>query len=338
MSAIDYSEVVNGQFHVLSEFTKFSEGEETSVFLGYIEGLASTPDIDRDTEIISEKALQEGSGQLLNNDSVFFNHQHLEVPLGRVIEAGYVQGKGLYVKVGISKNYPAIWQSIEEGSLKAFSIAGEFLEWETQENVINDKTIDVRVVTKVNLYEVSVVGIPANEKAKFTPLIAKYFDLSSAKSKVEDEKSTKIIKTKMKEEISMPPDEITKTEITEPDEIKELASKVEALSDTVDKSAEIANSTAELFNKFLETQIKPKEEVVPAKIVEVVQPEIVPRTTVQRQDHTKQKFANTREYEIYEVEEFAKALLHPDAIKIDMYGTLAPKYPGMPRLFKEDRR
>ena len=111
----------------------------------------------------------------------------------------------------------------------------------------------------------------------------------------------------------------------------EINARIEALSGTVEKSSELSNQTADLFNKFLEIQVKPP--VTP-------EPEgTVPRDTEIRQDQGgTRKFATAREYELYELGEFAKALLHPDAIKIDLYGTLKHTTPvGVSRLFPEGK-
>jgi HK97 family phage prohead protease len=149
--------------------------EEDSPFVGFIEGYASTSDLDREDDIITPKALQAASGDLVaeGTNAVYFNHRHDKLPIGLVLKSAYQHSKGIFVKIGIIvKEY---WKAIKDGRLTSLSIYGRFKsEPKFQEVDTEDGKINARMINKVSLYEVSVVTIPANPAAKFS-VVAKNF-------------------------------------------------------------------------------------------------------------------------------------------------------------------
>lgn len=160
--------VENGEFKTLNTFKKSSD--ETERFLGIVEGYCSTPTLDREYDIISEKALKDAVSDLSKIRAVFKNHEHKEDPVGRLLYADYHNGKGLFVRVGISKTEKNLWTKIEEGIYNKFSIYGRFDpdEIEYVNKTINGKEVEARVINKVLVWEISIVGIPANNDAEFT--------------------------------------------------------------------------------------------------------------------------------------------------------------------------
>ena len=131
-----------------------------------IEGYASVSDvIDRQNEVITHEALAAAEKDLLENATVFYEHKHSDLPVGKVTDAK-VDDKGLKVKVELTRAKFAddLWQLIEDNILNSFSIGGMV------RGASDKKTKDGKVyrqIDELTLYEVSIVGLPANSEAKF---------------------------------------------------------------------------------------------------------------------------------------------------------------------------
>lgn len=146
-------------------YTKDFEVDTKTSDKRIITGFATTSDVDREFDVISEDAIKGAAEDLLQNPTVFYEHKHSEYPIGKVIDTKIMGGK-LLVKVEISKTADQVWTLIQEGILRCFSIGGRFLDFKT----IHDKDLnkDIRLITKLELFEVSVVGLPANASAIIT--------------------------------------------------------------------------------------------------------------------------------------------------------------------------
>lgn len=165
-----------------------------------IKGYASTTDRDRVDDEITLGALKKAKGQLLEKGSntVFFNHDKSK-PIGKVLSTE-LDEKGLIVKVFISKasDVNDIWLKIKEGILSSFSIGGRFkkvqVERDEKGEIISFKILELE------LYEVSVVGIPANSKANIFEVIEKSFGISKKgkrmKKKIQKNKDSKLVEQK----------------------------------------------------------------------------------------------------------------------------------------------
>jgi len=130
-----------------------------------IEGYASTYDIDRQYEVITPQALQKAIDTLLStNTTVFYEHKHEQFPVGRILDAK-VDDRGLWIKALISQTANEVWTLIQEGILNKFSIGGKVLDHYKK----FDKKLgrDLTYITNMELYEVSIVGLPANQYAQF---------------------------------------------------------------------------------------------------------------------------------------------------------------------------
>ena len=148
--------------------------DETTGKLVYFGGIASNTDIDRDNERISPNLLQKMAEDLKKNSTVFFNHKHDELPIGKVVDA-YVEGNNLKVKIMPSKAKAVedIITQISEGVLRSFSIGGKVKKAESVYDPNTRKT--VKEIKDLDLYEVSVVGVPANPGATIGEFISKAF-------------------------------------------------------------------------------------------------------------------------------------------------------------------
>jgi len=131
----------------------------------FLEGYAATGDLDREDEVILKQALMNASVDLLQNTTVFYEHKSTELPIGKIVESKVVEDEGvskLYVKVFISKTAETIRTLIEEGILNKFSIGGKVIKY--KKATLNGKA--VTEIQDMELYEVSLVGLPANVKAE----------------------------------------------------------------------------------------------------------------------------------------------------------------------------
>lgn len=133
---------------------------------GYIEGYLATysPD-DVGDKILPgafKKTISEGkaSGRTIK---YLFNHD-LSQPLG-VIEEMAEDGQGLYFKARISKTKSAQekYEMAKEGILDSNSIGYRVIQADYEEN-------GLRLLKEVQLYEGSLVTIPANHTAKVTDI------------------------------------------------------------------------------------------------------------------------------------------------------------------------
>jgi HK97 family phage prohead protease len=134
----------------------------------FIEGMASTNDIDRMGDVISSKAWEENGGldNFKNNPIILFNHD-ADRPIGRATEIESTDN-GLRIKARISKAAGEVYDLIKDGVLGAFSVSflihdADFIE-ETYGLLIKD----------AELLENSVVSIPCNQTATFS--VAKSFE------------------------------------------------------------------------------------------------------------------------------------------------------------------
>ena len=155
---------MNKIFNLTSNFKALDENDDGSV---NIKGYASTIDQDRAGDIIESNAWAKGGiGNYENNPIILFNHDYHN-PIGKATELE-VNDNGLQIKGKISKSAGKIRDLVKEGVLGAFSVGfrvkdADYLE-ETDGYRIKD----------AELFEISVVSVPANQAATFS--VAKSFD------------------------------------------------------------------------------------------------------------------------------------------------------------------
>lgn len=139
--------------------TKSEEGDEEELI---ISGLASTNDEDRSGDIVASDAWtrKDALANYLKNPVILAFHD-MSRPIGKTIEHKVVEN-GLSIKAKISKSAGDIIQLIKEGILSAFSIGF------TIKDADFDPKSGVFMIKELELYEVSVVSIPANQNALFS--------------------------------------------------------------------------------------------------------------------------------------------------------------------------
>jgi len=124
-------------------------------------GYCTTYDLDSDKTIITPKAIADAKDDLLKYSTVLFNHD-TERPIGKVVNTA-IDHTGLLVEIVISKEEKEIWNKVKEGIINKFSIKGRASDFE---EVVGHDGEKILKINKLELYEVSLVSVPANAEAK----------------------------------------------------------------------------------------------------------------------------------------------------------------------------
>lgn len=124
-----------------------------------IEGYANTKAKDRVGDIILPSAFEKGMEHYLANPILLYQHNS-DSPIGKVIDYE-IDDIGLKVSAVVSETEPKIRKLIEEGVLKAFSVGFALKEQEY------DPETDTSYIKELELMELSIVSIPANQFSLF---------------------------------------------------------------------------------------------------------------------------------------------------------------------------
>jgi HK97 family phage prohead protease/HK97 family phage major capsid protein len=151
-----------------------------------IEGYASTDAVDSYNEIIEPEAFRKWLPRFMEFPVSLVNHAWFDKPIGKILDAA-IDMRGLWVRALISKTAPDIWQLIQEGILKAFSVGFSGV---TLEKPMDDPAKPA-IWKEVQLLEVSIVNVPANREALFSIATSKSMDLSRFKKEVSQPITTK---------------------------------------------------------------------------------------------------------------------------------------------------
>jgi len=128
-----------------------------------IAGYANTVDRDRVGDIILASAWAGGVENYRMNPILLFQHDP-KIPIGRVDKIT-VDKKGIFIEATVSQAAEKINQTqslIKDGVLKSFSVGFRPIEQKY------DNAADSTIITKVELLEVSIVSIPANQTSLFS--------------------------------------------------------------------------------------------------------------------------------------------------------------------------
>jgi HK97 family phage prohead protease len=280
------------------EFKVHSSGFEKSDKEGrrLIRGYCSTSDLDRQQEVISRKALEKAKNDLLNNHTVFIEHNHSSLmACGKVIDC-ILDEKGLLITVELSKAkfVDDIWTLCEEKILNSFSIGGIVIDGHDERG---EDGKSYHVIDELAILEVSIVGLPANPAAKFQP-IYKSFNSAIAeqiKQKEESQKMAKLDKQEVlkseapnasKEATQEPikveePKEQAAPEVVEKEAVVEAPKVIETpLEAAVEKTVEVAKEETKPAEVALEA---PKEEIKKEEVIEAPKvSEEAPKETVEK--------------------------------------------------------
>jgi HK97 family phage prohead protease/HK97 family phage major capsid protein len=144
-----------------STFTKSNlPTKDMSIDSIMIEGYASTIDTDRQGDIVPSTVWKGGMQNYLKNPVILAYHDHSE-PIGRMVDHR-VDSKGLWIKARISAAAGEVFNLIKDGVLTAFSIGFRIADAEY------DAATELFVVKDLELHEISVVSVPANQNTLFS--------------------------------------------------------------------------------------------------------------------------------------------------------------------------
>lgn len=141
-----------------SAFTKELPKADEAIDSIFIEGYASTVDIDRAGDVVPKSVWEAGMKNYLKNPIVLAQHDH-DDPIGRMVEHK-IDEKGLWIKARISAA-AEVFNLIKDGVLTAFSIGFRILDAEY------NSAAEVFVVKELELIEISVVSVPCNQNTVF---------------------------------------------------------------------------------------------------------------------------------------------------------------------------
>jgi len=131
----------------------------------YIEGYASTCDLDRTGDIVSVEVWKTALVNYLKNPVILAYHDH-DNPVGRMVDHR-VDSTGLWVKARISAA-AEVYNLVKDSVLTAFSIGFKV------EDAEYDSESEIFMIKAIELVEISVVSIPCNQNTVFS--LAKAFD------------------------------------------------------------------------------------------------------------------------------------------------------------------
>ena len=144
-------------------FVKSAGSEDNSI---YIEGYASTTDKDRHGDVVPSSVWEAGIKNYLNNPIILGYHNH-GTPIGKMVDHK-IDDKGLWIKARISEAAGAVYNLVKDGILSAFSIGFRIIDADYKSE------LDLFVIKELELHEISVVSVPANQNTLFS--LAKSFD------------------------------------------------------------------------------------------------------------------------------------------------------------------
>ena len=146
----------NKVLRINSAFSIKSEGSNDSSV--YIEGYASTNDVDRHGDVVPSSVWEKGIQNYLRNPVVLAYHDHSQ-PIGRMVEHKS-DSKGLWIKARVSSAAKQ-FSLIKDGILSAFSIGFRVIDAEY------NSAAEVFLIKELELVEISVVSVPANQNSLF---------------------------------------------------------------------------------------------------------------------------------------------------------------------------
>lgn len=150
----------------MSRFDVIIPLRKTGVNDNALTGIASTTSVDRDDERMSAEALSMMVADIKRTGvNLFGNHSHeWENTLG-VIKDARVEGNQVVVDVTLddastNPKIPALLNKLNRGIMLGLSVGGNVtnFKWEYDKELGKK----IKVLDKVHIYEVSVVGIPSN--------------------------------------------------------------------------------------------------------------------------------------------------------------------------------
>ena len=138
----------------------------------FIEGYASTNDIDRAGDVVPSAVWEKGIQNYLKNPIILSQHCY-DDPVGRMVDYR-IDKKGLWIKARVSAA-AEIFNLVKDKVLTAFSIGFKVLDAEY------NAAAEVFMVKELELVEISIVSVPCNQNTVFN--LSKAFNTAEDYSK-----------------------------------------------------------------------------------------------------------------------------------------------------------
>lgn len=141
-----------------STFSKELPSASDTIDSIFIEGYASTNDVDRAGDVVPAGVWEAGMKNYLKNPIILSQHDH-DDPIGRMV-THKIDSKGLWIKARISAA-AEVFSLIKDEVLTAFSIGFRVLDAEY------NSVTELFVIKELELVEISVVSVPCNQNTLF---------------------------------------------------------------------------------------------------------------------------------------------------------------------------
>lgn len=203
---------MKGKFNLDSKFTLKSVDTEKETLI--IEGYANTTDKDRMGDVIIQEAWNKGGLENYKSNPIVLGNHDYSNPIGKTVEMNVTE-RGLFIVAEISKSVGVMYDLIKEGILKTFSVGFSVKDADYSPDT------DIFVIKDLELYEISVVAVPANQNSIF----------SVRKSLTEDEFNN--FKDAFNKEVIASKEEANKEDKEEinMDKLKELEDQIKSLTE-----------------------------------------------------------------------------------------------------------
>ena len=162
MTAMSESFPVDFQYNI-----DIVKAQTDSVGDRVIEGFAATGDLDLQGDLITPEGLRSGAETLQKSGILLWNHTDGQ-QIGEILKA-VVQDGGIWIKARLKAAseelkplVDRVWSWVKEGIISKFSIQGS-AKVSTKDYL---KGNSLNFLTKMNLFEASLVLLPANTKAQ----------------------------------------------------------------------------------------------------------------------------------------------------------------------------
>jgi len=293
-----------------TNFKAFNDEESDSVV---IEGYANTSTKDRMGDVIPPSAWNKGGLENFKKNPIILAFHDHSKPIGRVTEHA-VGDNGLFIKAKISKAAGNIYNLIKEGILKAFSVG--FIVKDAD----YDLDTDLFIIKDLELLEISVVSVGANQDSTFS--LSKSFDSDTEYNEFkqqfmkstseEDTMSQKGVKTSTTESGKSPEHSNEDTKFPTKDTIRTIISE------------ELKNMTQE-NNKSTEQPVEEKTQESKGS-VEVGAPEVerLMKTIEDRFNNNESSIADALKDVLGEVKESREDMLAMQRSKMQFQEKTAP--------------
>lgn len=155
---------MNKKFEISSLFDVVEKDSKSDTLT--IKGYANTVSKDRSGDVIVKEAWEKGGmDDYLKNPIILAFHDYSR-PVGTTVDYN-VTDKGLEIVAEISKAAGEVYNLIKDGVLKTFSVGFSIKDADYE------KDVDTFFIKDLELYEISVVSVPANQDSTFS--LAKSF-------------------------------------------------------------------------------------------------------------------------------------------------------------------